>query len=483
MSKLIKSTFSNIFNLGSYFVRKATLIKEEGARFATSNEISQIFSSGNKGILVDGDKYRLTEKDSFEHLAVIAKPGSGKSTAFIIPAILDLANKHNSIIVNDPSSEVYELTSGHMANSGYRVQRLTPERIEASDTFNPFDGLGKNDFIEIEQICESIVLSKYQSEKDALWNDGAIQIIEVIAKCLAFSQPQNLNLAEINNQVMKVNGEGQGLDEWIIDNGYDHDNDDNSLVLSWLSITNASKRMFANYLTICKTCLKQMGNPQIQHLLSSSTIKLDKLREQKTIVYLNFPEANLAYYQFIIDMFYTKLFAVAMKRRPASHEYSLFCFLDEFGNSYVKDFSVIANNVRKYRVSLSIVLQGITQLDAKYGKDQALAIQAGIGSFLIYRGGDVATTDRFADIAGQKNIQQREVFSDITISYTSLNLLSANELRTLGDNQAFFISKNRHPFVIEFTNYFNSRRFTKLTKIMPAKQEDSQIHFDTKLNI
>ncbi|MFK3866821.1 hypothetical protein [Pseudoalteromonas rhizosphaerae] len=77
MSKIIKDTFSSLFSIGNFIAKKKLLVQEQGARFANKAELTSMFSTSNKGLLINGNDKRLSLKDSFEHVAVIAKPGSG----------------------------------------------------------------------------------------------------------------------------------------------------------------------------------------------------------------------------------------------------------------------------------------------------------------------------------------------------------------------------------------------------------------------
>ena len=159
MSKIIKDTFSSLFKVGSLIAKKKLLVQENGARFANAQELLSLFSGSNKGLLINGDNKRISIKYSFEHVAVIAKPGSGKTTAYIIPNILELAKSQVSMVVNDPSQEVFQLTSGYLQSQGFRIVRLCPDDLSTSSNFNPFAGLDARDTIDIEQICASIVMS------------------------------------------------------------------------------------------------------------------------------------------------------------------------------------------------------------------------------------------------------------------------------------------------------------------------------------
>ena len=49
-----------------------------GARLASGSEQSEIINSSNKGLLIDGDKKRLSLKDSFLNIGVFAGQGAGK---------------------------------------------------------------------------------------------------------------------------------------------------------------------------------------------------------------------------------------------------------------------------------------------------------------------------------------------------------------------------------------------------------------------
>ncbi|WP_046006065.1 type IV secretory system conjugative DNA transfer family protein [Pseudoalteromonas rubra] len=486
MSKIIKGTFSSLLSIGSFIAKKKLLVQEQGARFASQSELSSIFSRSNKGVLINGNDKRLSLKDSFEHLAVIAKPGSGKTTAFIIPSILELGSSDCSMIVNDPSGEVYQLTSGHLASKGFRIVRLCPEDLPSSSQFNPFAGLDARHTIEIEQICASIILSKYGSDKEPVWNEGAISILEVLSKCLAYSQPENLNLVELNSLVLRFGSDGTGLDEWVAENSINpFEPNDRSLWESWLGLTTSNEKMLSSYVTICKTALKQLNNQNIRELMRSDTLDLQNIRNEKTIIYLNFSESKQAYYQFIIDLFYVRFLSIVMDHKPSPGELDVFGFLDEMGNCYINDFNISINNVRKYRVSLSLVFQGISQLDDKYGHDKARAIKAGIGSFLIFRGGDLDTNTEFSKVIGDRALAQREHFTDIRKTYERMPLLAPEQLRTLGSNQAVFISSYKQPTIVDCMGYFEHGRYSRLSKKKPAPTSKGSVtlDFDTTLRL
>ncbi|CAG37860.1 type IV secretory system conjugative DNA transfer family protein [Desulfotalea psychrophila] len=473
MSKLIADTLKTFFNVGKFIAKGYVLKKEEGARFAKNSEQNEIINSSNRGLLINGINKRLSEKESFKHIAIIAKSGIGKTTGYIYPNIFDKADSNCSMLITDPSSEIYETTSQHLKNRGFKIVRLNPSNINQSSRFNPFHGLGAEDIIEIEQICTSIIKSKYGNDKEQVWNDGAISLLELFAKCLAYTQPEYLNLPNLNYLIQMFGESGENLDDWVIEHSINpYDEQDRSILDFWIGLRSNNANMLTSYATIVKTALKQLNNRKIQRLLSNNDIDLEDFRKQKTAIFLSFPDNQQDYYQFLVDIFYARFFSVMMSKKPTPRDLNVYCFLDEFGNAYVDNFPTIVTTIRKYRVSLSVVLQGISQLNKKYG-DMA---KSGISSFIIYAGGDYETLNEQSQLIGKKRIIQRNKFEDHVTSYQDIDLLPPAELRTMKDNQALFLSSNKYPFIFEFQPFYKNRKFLTLSKkgeyIPLEKQKD-----------
>ena len=85
------------------------LRRRDGARLLTKSETGQLLSSRNTGLVLDGHKGRLSERESFQNVCVVARVGAGKTSRYIIPNVLTLDDC--SMVITDPSGEIYERTS------------------------------------------------------------------------------------------------------------------------------------------------------------------------------------------------------------------------------------------------------------------------------------------------------------------------------------------------------------------------------------
>lgn len=147
---------------------------------------------------------------------------------------------------------------------------------------------------------------------------------------------------------------------------------------------------------------------------------------------------------------------------------------DEFGHATLPGFVSVANTIRGYRVSLSIILQSISQLSARYGQDYAKSIQGGFNSYLTYSGSDPETARFFEGLSGRVIEHQEARDEHETARHHEHNLLNADSIRRIGEDEAILISGNRHPARLRTLPYFKSSRFRSATKQPPAARSENR---------
>jgi type IV secretion system protein VirD4 len=457
---LLSDTMKGIFKGGAFLFNRHMGRTKDGASFDQEDDYSSYLSPSNDGLLLDGNKLCLSERDSMQNACVVARIGAGKTSRYIIPNVLAKDRSNCSIVVNDPKGEVFEATSGHMQRSGFNVVVIDPERLDYSSHFNPFSE-ARNE-IEIEQVAEILVRSGSSSRggKDDFWVQGAVRFASLFIKCLKIAgktNPEFYNLHNLHYLFQNFGEDGRNLDEFMIKYATNPEDPlDDSLWNEWQGALTGNKEGVQSFILNAITSLRSLSNKNIALLTSYSDINLEDIKEKKTIIYMITPAQHAEYYSFLTSLFFRSVFNACMRNLPGRRTLPVYILYDEFGHSTIPNFASTANTIRGYGVSISIVLQSISQLSARYGAEYANSIQGGFNTYLTYAGADPETAEFFERIAGRVRERQRNQFLDHMEQYQEYNLINAGEVRTISSDQALIISGNRQPIKVETTPYFNN---------------------------
>ena len=461
------------FTTAEFLVRGKILNKKEGARLLKSHETQGFLSSKGSGLLLDGVNKKLSVKESYQNLCLSARVGAGKTSRYIIPNVLNQAECNSSMVVNDPKGEVYKYCAGWLEFNGFNVVVFDPENVDKSNLFNPL--LEAKNTIELEQIAETLISIGSPNSKDPHWNNSAIRLITVLLKCLSFGEKKYFNLPNLVLLLENFGSKGSGINKWVGANCWDPDpryNNDPSILNTWKGVISIPEKELGSIISSCLTALKAISNREVKTFLSDSDYDLSRLRREKTALFIITPPQHAQYYSFIVSLFFKSVFNECMRNEYLEGEdLPCYIFYDEFGNSHINDFVSIANTMRGYGVSLSIILQSISQLEAKYGRATAHAIQGGFNNNMCLSGSDPETIEFFSRLSGRVVETQIRRMEDTNTDRKEYNLLNSNEVRTIGENEALVISKNRQPFKINTTPYFKNRKFKKAVKFPKERKE------------
>jgi type IV secretory pathway TraG/TraD family ATPase VirD4 len=279
--------------------------KNTGARFLNESEQLKILSASNKGLLADGKSKRLSLEESFKHLLVVAPTGTGKTSKFIIPNVLALAQNKNSIIVTDPSGEIFTQTSGYMQSQGFKVLKFDPTDPEHSIYFNPLrhiftyrDDKTEIDPVKVSLLATSLVASCLKGPQDAFWRAGAESLGEFFTCCLKETPKDYHNLYNVYKLAEAMTPEGNLLENFMVT--YVHDP---RLKDKWLSLISNSNPTVQSHIATTQTALKALGNEKLAKILSKNTIRFSDFKKEKTILYLTFPVNEASFYTFVLNLF------------------------------------------------------------------------------------------------------------------------------------------------------------------------------------
>ncbi len=453
-----------------WLFRSYALKKKEGARFDEPKHYNSYLNSANRGLLLNGVDLSLSEKDSFQNLCLISRIGAGKTSRYVIPNILYRAKEKCSMVINDPKGEVYDATSSYLKSRGYSVIAVSPENPEYSEGFNPLTE-ARND-IELEQIAEIIIKAGNPNKEDEFWSHGATRFISLFLKTLRiaeYDEPGVNTLMNLYYLFQNFGQDGQPLDKWMAKNTVIPGDSDNPVLWNeWTGLLTGNEKGIQSFVLNAIIALRALSNKSVAQVTAGTDFSLNKIRNEKTAIFFITPPQLAEYYGFLTSIFFRSVFNASMRKIPDRKTLPLYVFYDEFGHSTIPNFVSTANTIRAYKVSISVVLQSISQLSTRYGKESAETIKGGFATYLTYSGSDPETTQFFELIMGRSRITQYSGGSKgFDEKYREENLMNSAEVRMLEDDEVLIVSSNRQPAKIRTKAYFEQAKLNRITKKPP----------------
>ncbi|MBU0694212.1 MAG: type IV secretory system conjugative DNA transfer family protein [Candidatus Omnitrophica bacterium] len=423
----------------------------------------KIFLPSNKGLLLDGMNKRLSLKDSFNHLALISRTGGGKTTSYVIPNIFKLAKENNSMIITDISGELYENTSGYLAKNGYTIYVLNPEDLSESIGYNPL--YYATDSTKIDELAGLLVSSSKDSiGKDSFWDNGAKSFISILIRVLMSTRDYRyINLANVRYLINNYGSDGKALDKLV------HEYADDKTYYEFRGFIKGNPQTVLSMVSTANIALSAIGiNDNLEKLTTNHSIDFNKIREEKSAIYIKIPGQKQKQYSFLLNTFYHQFFSQMMEKLPTKRDLPIFCLLDEFGNMNLPNFETTVTTIRKYNISLSLIFQDMTQIEQKYGISNASTIlNGGISSKLFFNGADLSTTEMLSKILGSR--EKITPDPNGNFHFKDKRVMEASEIRTMKDNEALFIMGNKQPLIIKFKPFYEDFMFKRYAQTAPYK--------------
>jgi type IV secretion system protein VirD4 len=344
--------------------------------------------------------------------------------------------------------------------------------MKHSSNYNPFHYIydWNGNFVEdkLIQMIEVFMLNTKEegaSGGEQFWNDSTKLLLSAVCFLLVEKCPiEDQNFANVLRIIRMAHPDDEKRDElspfdalfevWRIEIP-------NSLAVQYYDeFQQAAGKTMQSILISTTVRLQHFKLDNLKNLTFTDNIELEKLGDEKTALFIIIPSTDKTY-NFLAAMMYSQLFDTLCRRASEKYEYRgmklpvhVRFILDEFANvGKIPNFENVVATIRKFEISVTIILQNLSQLKNMYEK--AWGDIVGNCDSTIFLGNKDQTTNEFMvkdlgketiDLMSINKTKSRQGSTSYNDSIIGRELLTADELSRLDNAQEIVLLRGYPPF-------------------------------------
>ena len=380
--------------------------------------------------------------------------GSGKSATYSIPNATQLLG---SYVYTDPKGEIYDATAGFFRKNGYEIKVLNLVRPQYSDGYNPL--MHVNSELDVDVIANTIVKGQKVegSTADPYWDDMAEMLLKSLIYYLIATRPeeeQNLTSCAELVRAANSNGGGNLLSELMSRLPYDH-----PARMNYKSIEIAPEKTYGSILSTLQSKLGKFDTKEIAELTSTNTFDFTEIGRKKTAVFVISPDTHTAY-DFLLTIFFAQMIQQLYDFADLSPKGKLpvptYFILDEFANiGKIPDYDKKISTSRSRKISFSVILQNLDQLEGIYEKSYETII-GNCDTHVFLGSNSQKTVEYFSKALGEKTISRDNITinkdnqgakqgKSLSDQIMARALLTPDELRRFDNDYCIIYEKGLKP--------------------------------------
>lgn len=341
---------------------------------------------------------------------IIGPSGAGKTRGYVLPNILQMSE---SLIVTDTKGALYGQVGRILARRGYDVLEISlADCLSSPYGYNPLDYVrhdakrDKYNKQDIMTIAAAIVPDEPRNS-DPYWHRAARMLLEsLIAYTLECLPPDEQNLSSVVELFRCLGDKTFGR----LINELGEIASDSFAVSRYEMVASCqqAEKMFASVVGILAEKLSVLSFDGARALfVNPQRIDFRALARKKAVVFLEVSDTDRSMDR-LAGLLYTQALHVLSDMADHSPDHRLAVpvrlILDDFAaGARIEDFDKITSVIRSREISVSVILQSITQLVALYGRARAATILNNCDQ-LLYLGGQDVDTARLISVKANKSI-------------------------------------------------------------------------------
>lgn len=328
---------------------------------------------------------------------IIGPPGSGKTRGYVIPNILQCSE---SMVITDTKGALRQQVGAVLERNGYRIHEINLTDCRASSIgYNPLRCIRydseREHYSEQDILRAAACLVPIEIHNDPFWDRAARMLLETLIGYILECQPTEEHT--LNSIILLLSELGSGLTGKLLDE-YAAIAPESFAALRWKlyrSMTQADRTQ-ACIQGILAEKLSTLTFDGVADLFTRpEQIDFATLGRERIALFLTISDTDRS-----MDPLAALLYAQALQAlcaeadRMPEHRLDIPVrfYLDDFAaNVTIPDFDKIISVIRSREISVSVVLQSLSQLESLYGTPRAQTIISGCDNMLYLGGQDVET--------------------------------------------------------------------------------------------
>lgn len=337
---------------------------------------------------------------------IIGPSGSGKTRGYVLPNLLQT---NESVIATDTKGNLCRQVGPLLEKRGYKVLEINLADCEESPNgYNPLDyvRVAYGECYGQDVMTVAAALVPVEISQDKFWDLAARSILAGIIAYVKERLPEQEHTLD---SVIRLFVEmGTGRYDTLMRELVEIDPECfAAMQYRMFRASQTAEKMYASIQGILAEKLSPFSFSGAKYLLDHpKKIDLARIGERRTAVFLHISDTDRSMDR-LASLFYTQalqvLCASADGRKGNRLKVPVRLILDDFAagaDSCIPDFDKITSVIRSREISVSIILQSLSQLETTYGHSKAMTIINNC-DHLLYLGGQDLETARY--IAAKAN--------------------------------------------------------------------------------
>lgn len=418
------------------------------AKFGKETSIGNRF---NKGFVYSVNR-KLTRKQSYENVLLVGPTGSGKTTKILIKELFEI--KNCSIVLNDPSKELYLATAGYLKDH-FDIKVINFSDSSVSHGYNILSRITNNS--DIQKVVHQIVSASLDSggKADPFWNLQAMNLLAIFVRLVRHQDKKYQNMANVLYLLKLFSASPKEVDTLIIKTC------DKELFLDYKSVVAIPEKTLQSIVASAKAAMQIFEDSEIAKVTAEDTISFKELRLKPTIIFLHNSIESMKYVNVLNGIFFEQLYGQILKALPKKEELDLFVILEECSSMYIGILPLALANTRKHRTGNIVCIQQSEQLKNYYQNNVAGILGNCITKIYLPGQTSLETLRELEAYSGQIIHEDKNKVKRVK------PLMSIEQLRTLPNNRSIILCGNKPMILGKTKPVYKMAKYKKLLKLAP----------------